>query len=118
VQKDETIKKDSTYVFDQVPIDSVKKIMTPTDGLTNVVVLTGKYTVQLGAFTTNENAESFSSVAKKKLNRDLTVKFSNEVNKFVVQLTSSYPTKPEADKERDDIRQFQEYKDAWTVIIK
>ena len=92
--------------------------MTPTDGLTNGVVLPPKFTVQLGAFTTKENAETFSATAKKKMNRDLTIKFSSEINKFVVQLTSSYPTKPEADKERDNIRQFQEYKDAWTISIK
>ncbi len=118
VTKDEKTQKDSTYVFDQVPVDSVKKVMTPTDGLTNAVVLETKYTVQMGAFSTQEKADAFTVAAKKKLNLDMTIKFSNEKNLFIVQITPPYSTKMEADKERDNIKQFQEYKDVWTVTIK
>jgi len=119
VTKEETPKKDSTYVFDQVPVDSVKKLMTPADGLsTGVVVPATKYTVQMGAFTTKEKADAFTAVAKKKLNLDMTIKFSSEVNLFVVQVNPPYSTKSEAEKEKDNIKQVQEYKDAWVVTIK
>jgi cell division protein FtsN len=113
VTKDETPKKDSTYVFDQVPVDTVKHQEVP-----KVEPMGTRYTVQMGAFTTQEKADAFTAAAKKKLNHEMTIKFSSEVNLFVVQITPPYATKMEADKERDNIKQFQEYKDAWTVTIK
>jgi len=113
VTKEDTPKKDSTYVFDQVPVDTVKHQETAQVEPTGT-----KYTVQMGAFSTKEKADVFTSAAKQKLNLDMTIKFSNELNLFIVQLSRSYATKPEADKQRDNIKQFQEYKDAWTVTIK
>ena len=113
VTKTDTPQKDSTYVFDQVPVDTVKHQEPPQVEQTGT-----RYTVQMGAFSTKEKADAFTAAAKKKLNLDMTIKFSSEVNLFVVQVTPPYSTKIEAEKERDNIKQFQEYKDAWIVTIK
>jgi cell division protein FtsN len=113
VTKEETTKKDSTYVFDQVPVDTVKH-----HEITQVEQTETRYTVQLGAFTTQEKADAFTAIAKQKLNREMSITLNKDVNLFVVQLTPLYSTKAEAEKEKDSIRQFQEYKDAWVVTLK
>jgi hypothetical protein len=36
---------------------------------------------------------------------------------FVVQLTPPCTSRPEAEKVRDEIKQFQEYRDVWIVTV-
>jgi cell division protein FtsN len=57
VTKDNTPKKDSVYVFDQVSPDTVKKQLPPP--MENPTVQTPYYLVQIGAFSTRDKAESF-----------------------------------------------------------
>src|ERR1035437_6104847 len=115
VTKDNTPQKDSVYVFDQVSTDTVKKELPPP--VENPTVQTPYYLVQIGAFSTRENAESFSAIAKKKLNYDMTIKYNVEKNKFVVQLNPPFTSRSEAEKVRNDIKQYQEYNDAWIVTV-
>jgi cell division protein FtsN len=115
VTKDNTPKKDSVYVFDQVSPDTVKKQLPPP--MENPTVQTPYYLVQIGAFSTRDKAESFSGIAKKKLNYDMTIKYNDIIKLFVVQLTPPYTLRPEAEKVRDEIKQFQEYRDVWIVTV-
>ena len=115
VTKDNTPKKDSVYVFDQISPDTVKQKIPPQ--VENTTVQTPSYVVQIGAFSTRENAESFSAIAKKKLNYDMTIKYNDIIKLFVVQLTPPYTLRPEAEKVRDEIKQFQEYRDVWIVTV-
>jgi cell division protein FtsN len=126
VAKENTPKKDSTYVFDQAPPENVKKvqppveIQTPAETQTTVENQTNKgarYFVQIGAFSTRDAAETFSSAAKQKLNRDATIRFNQDAKLYVVQLDPPFMTRIEAEKVRDDIKQVKEYSDAWIVTV-
>jgi cell division protein FtsN len=115
VTKENTPKKDSVYVFDRVVPDTVKKQLQPP--VENPTLQTPYYLVQIGAFSTRDKAESFSGIAKKKLNYDMTIKYNDEIKLYVVQLTPPFTSRPEAEKVRDEIKQIQEYRDVWIVTV-
>jgi len=115
VTKDDTPKKDSVYVFDQVAPDTVKKIIPPL--VVSPTVQTPSYVVQIGAFSTKDKAESYSAVAKTKMNYDITIKFNDVKQLYVVQLSPPFTSRPEAEKVRDEIKQIYEYRDVWIVTI-
>ena len=114
VTKDDTPKKDTVYVFDQVAPDTVKKQAPPVE---NTTVQTPYYLVQIGAFSTRDKAESFSGIAKTKLNYEMTIKYNDVIKLFVVQLSPPFVSRPEAEKVRNDIKQYKEYNDAWIVTV-
>ncbi|MDR3668026.1 MAG: SPOR domain-containing protein [Ignavibacteriaceae bacterium] len=114
VTKDNTPKKDSVYVFDQVSPDTVKKIEPPVVSQNNSIP---GYVIQIGAFSSRDKAESFSDIAKKKLNYDITIKYNDMIKLFLVQLNPPFTSKPEAEKVRDEIKQNQDYHDAWIVTV-
>ena len=114
VTKDDTPKKDTVYVFDQVAPDTVKKQAPPME---NTTVQTPYYLVQIGAFSTRDKAESFSGIAKTKLNYDVKIKYNDVIKLFVVQLSPPFSSRPEAEKVRNDIKQYKEYNDAWIVTV-
>ena len=116
VTKDNTPKKDTVYVFDQVSPDTVKQQEAPK-AVEISELKTPHYFVQIGAFSTREKAESFSGTAKKKLNHEITIKYNDQIKLFVVQIAPPYYSRPEAEKVRDDIKQVQEYNDAWIVTV-
>jgi cell division septation protein DedD len=112
VTKDTTPKKDTVYVFDQVSPDTVKQNIPPVVAST---FSTPNYLIQIGAFSTQDKAETFTDIARKKLNHEFTIKYNDSIKLFVVQVTPPYSSRPEAEKVRDEIKQFQEYRDAWIV---
>ena len=114
VTKDNTPKKDTVYVFDQVAPDTLKQSI-PT--VVTSTVSTPSYFIQIGAFLSREKAETFTDIAKKKLNHDFTINYSDNIKLFVVQMTPPYSSRPDAEKVRDEIKQIQEYRDAWIVTI-
>ena len=121
VTKEDTPKKDTVYVFDQAPQETPKKVQTPDVNQQTPIEtqkVTGThYFVQIGAFSTKDKAESFSAAAKQKLNHDMTIKLNEEKQLYVVQLTPPFTSRTEAEKVRDNIKQIQEYSDAWIVTI-
>lgn len=120
--KDETPKKDTVYVFDRVSPDTVKQQVTPpvenqTETTPSTIPSTTQYFVQIGAFSTRDKAESFSARAKRRLNHEIAIKYNNEKNLFVVQLSPAYTTRSDAEFVRDDIKQIPEYSDVWIVTV-
>ena len=115
VKKEEKSVEEDIYVFDKVPSDTVIDV----DETVNYTPLLTKtyYKVQIGAFTTKEKAESFASESRTKLQDDLDVKYSKEANLFVVQLSSNFILKDEAEKIKNRLRQMEEYKDAWVITV-
>ena len=101
-------------MFDQVAPDTVKKQAPPVE---NTTVQTPYYLVQIGAFSTRDKAESFSGIAKTKLNYDVKIKYNDVIKLFVVQLSPPFSSRPEAEKVRNDIKQYKEYNDAWIVTV-
>jgi cell division protein FtsN len=114
VTKDNTTKKDTVYVFDQVSPDTVKQKEPPAVTQNNTTI---SYYIQIGAFSTMEKAESFTDIAKKKFNYDISIKYNEMIKLYVVQLTTPYKSHSEAEKVRDEIKQFQEYHDAWILTV-
>jgi cell division protein FtsN len=121
VTKEDTPKKDTVYVFDQAPQETPKKVETPEVNQQTPIEnqkLTGThYFVQIGAFSTKDKAETFSAAAKQKLNHDMTIRFNEEKQLYVVQLAPPFSSRSEAEKIRDNIKQNQEYSDAWIVTF-
>jgi cell division protein FtsN len=113
--KDNTPKKDSVYVFDQVAPDTVKKQLPPP--VENPTIQLPYYIIQIGAFSTKEKAESFSAVAKTKINYDMTIKLNDLKELYVVQLSPPFTSRPDAEKVRDQIKQIYEYRDVWIVTV-
>ena len=113
VSKEKTPSKDSVYVFDQVSPDTVKQnLPPPVESSPNKVP---NYIIQLGAFSTKDKAESFAEVAKTKMNYIMIIKLNDVKGLYVVQLSPSFTSRPEAEKVRDQIRQIYEYRDVWIV---
>jgi hypothetical protein len=115
IKKEEEKTDEEIYVFDEVPADTVKDIEEP---VYNVPSMTGTYyKIQIGAFSSKEKADEFALESREKLQEELDVSYSEEVNLFVIQLKPSYKSKEEAEKVRNQLWQIEEYKDAWIVTI-
>ena len=104
---------DSLYVFDSVPIDSIKNENFAIPAISNVKL----YIVQIGAFTTKDKAELFAANSKKKINYDIDIAFSNSVNLYVVQLKPFYNKKEDAEMVRNKLWTMDDYKDAWILTV-
>jgi hypothetical protein len=108
-------KKEEVYVFDSVPADTSLKL--PEFVIEYPSLNVTYYVVQIGAFTTRERAEKFSEDSRKKLGKDLTISFSNNVNLFVVQLSPLYTSRQEAEKMRNYLWTIDDFKDAWILTV-
>ena len=75
------------------------------------------FLIQIGAFTTRRRAQLFADESKNKLGREVTVSYSSDVNLFVVQVDKKFVTKKDAELVRNQIREKEEFKDAWIVSI-
>lgn len=75
------------------------------------------YLVQIGAFTTKEKAEKFSEESKPKLNKELQITYSDDVNLFVVQLAPVFTDRKEAEKVRNALWKTKDFKDAWILTV-
>jgi len=104
---------DSLYVFDSVPIDSIKNENFALLTISNVKL----YIVQIGAFTTKDKAELFAANSKKKIKYDIDIAFSNSVNLYVVQLKPFYNKKEDAEMVRNKLWTMDDYKDAWILTV-
>jgi cell division protein FtsN len=129
-QKQET-KKDSLYVFDQVP-QNTSTVKRDTGIAPNNVSfnenqnLSGtSYVVQIGAFTTQERANEFADSSRTKIQYRISVSFNPDVSTptgqaglYVVQLTQHYASHDDAEKVRNELWKMNEFKDAWIVTEK
>ena len=112
----ETKAEDSVYVFDEQPVDTATVPMNPEPAVTPP--MPGKYfIVQIGAFTTKDKAEDFANKSRVKLDKDIVVIYSNQVNLFVVQLTTPFNSRMEAEAVRNDLWKMPDYKDAWILTV-
>lgn len=110
-------KKDSLYVFDQVPTvppkdttkEEIQNNMEPESlGATF-------YLVQIGAFTTKEAADEFAAKSRTKINEGIKVSFNSTINLYVVQVAQHYSSHEDAETERNILWKIPEFKDAWIV---
>lgn len=105
---------DDVYVFDEVKSDSTFELSDPMQYPSLGVTY---YVVQIGAFTTKDRAESFMAESKQKITYPLNIAYSKEVNLFVVQLSSAYTSKSDAEKIRNGLWKIDEFSDAWILTV-
>lgn len=109
--------KNDVYVFDEVPYDSLKTEQIEKVG--EEVSINSKnfwYVVQIGAFTTEDKANNFAKISRKKLNNEINVSYSNDVGLFVVQL-KPFKTRKEAETVRNRLWQMNDFKDAFILTV-
>jgi hypothetical protein len=90
------------YHFDEVPLEEMESEQV-------------LFFIQIGAFTTKDNAEKFAEISSEELDREVFVSYNQNVNLFVVRLKENFKDKREAEKVRDQIKLNENYKDAWVT---
>jgi len=115
---EEETKPDDVYVFDEIPADTVQlqSESAVEDSLFLLPPSISKYYIQLGAFTTKEKANVFASSSRKTLKKEVFVKFSPDVELFVVHLPA-FNTREEAEKLRNELWKKKEFQDAFILTI-
>jgi cell division protein FtsN len=105
-REEEVSDEEETYVFDEIP-ENENENEIPKEEL--------YYLIQIGAFTTKQNAENFANESKKKLGKEILVSYNSDVNLFVVRLETKFKNKTEAETVRDELQKIEEFKDAWIL---
>lgn len=108
----EQTKKDSLYVFDQIPTNEQTKQDTTLTTESSKTLKT-YYVVQIGAFTTKERAQEFADHSKAKIKQAITIKYRPDINLYVVQLAPAYTSHEQAENARNEIWKTGGFSDAW-----
>lgn len=109
-QTEETPKEKEIYVFDDVSTyDSTK--VEPQENLPDFL-----YLVQVGAFTTQERADSYVKENQTSIPWKLNISFSSRVNLYVVQLPA-FNSRMEAEDVRNQLWQINTFKDAFILTV-
>jgi len=95
---------------------SEKKSILSIEGKEKTGLVSIKYIVQVGAFSSKERAEIFVSENQNKIKNDLNIIFNLETNLFVVQLPS-FETYESAETTRDIVRKVLPFRDAFIITI-
>jgi len=74
------------------------------------------YTVQLGAFTTNERAEIFVGIAKTKTSESMRITYSSITGLYEVH-TGQFGAKKDSEKLKNKLRGIPLFKDAFTKRV-
>jgi len=106
---DEESDDNGAYVFDEVPSGDSFQIDNEEKDLNF------NYFVQIGAFTTKASAEEFAEESVNTLNKELEIKYSSISNLYTVRLKESFNSRNEAEKKRNELWQYNKFKDAWLV---
>jgi len=102
---------DSLYIFDEIPPEDTFKFEAPVQESVDVFV------VQIGAFSNLESAKEFAEQSRETLNKDIKVEYNDEKNLYVVWIHPPFQEKSAAESFRNDLRNYEEFKDAWIVTV-
>jgi len=102
---------DSLYIFDEIPPEDTFKFEAPVQESVDVFV------VQIGAFSNLESAKEFAEQSRETLNKDIKVEYNDEKNLYVVWIHPPFQEKSAAESFRTDLRNYEEFKDAWIVTV-
>ena len=109
--KKQEIKKDTVYVFDEIPPEDIFEFETPVQQSFDV------YVVQIGAFSSFDRAKVFADKSWTKLNREIKVEYKQSKNLYVVWIYPPFQDKQSAEVFRNDIQKGGEFKDAWIITV-
>ena len=102
------------YVFDEVPED--KTIDVPKTG-EYPNLKQAYYVVQVGAYTTEERANTFAEMSKKKTNYKFSVVYSESLKLYLLQVIPFFKSRTEAEEVRDNLWKISEFVDAWILTV-
>jgi len=102
---------DSIYIFDEIPPEDTFKFEAPVQESVDVFV------VQIGAFSNLESAKDFAEQSRETLNKDIKVEYNDEKNLYVVWIHPPFQEKSAAESFRNDLRNYEKFKDAWIVTV-
>ncbi len=102
---------DSLYIFDEIPPEDSFKFEAPIQESVDV------YVVQIGAFANLGSAKDFAEQSRIILNKDIKVEFNEMKNLYVVWIHPPFQEKGAAESFRNDLRNYEEFKDAWIVTV-
>lgn len=102
---------DSLYIFDEIPPEDSFKLEAPAQESVDVFV------VQIGAFSKLESAKDFAKQSREILNKDIKVEFNDKKNLYVVWIHPPFQEKSAAESFRNDLRNYEIFKDAWIVTV-
>lgn len=102
------------YVFDEVPED--KTIDVPKTGEFPNIKET-YYVVQVGAYTTEEKANSFAEMSRIKTNYKFSVVYSESLKLHLVQVIPFFKSRTEAETVRNNLWKITEFVDAWILTV-
>ena len=109
---DEKPEEDEIYVFDEVPIDDV-----PADEVESPEIKR-TYIIQIGAFSSKENADKFAEESTMLLSEEIEVDFNERISMYVVTLSRVFNSREAALYERNKLWQFNQFRDAWLREVK
>ena len=102
---------DSLYIFDEIPPEDSFKFEASAQESVDVFV------VQIGAFSNIGSAQDFAEQSRATLNKDIKVEYNDKKNLYVVWIHPPFQEKSEAESFRNDLRNYEEFKDAWIITV-
>ena len=102
------------YIFDEVPEE--KTIEAPKTGEYPNITTT-YYVVQIGAYTSEEKAQTFAEISRAKTNYKCSVVFSENLKLHLVQIIPFFKSRSEAEEVRNNLWKLTEFVDAWIVTV-
>lgn len=110
----ETDEQKQVYIFDEVPEE--KTIEAPKTGEYPDIKET-YFVVQVGAYTSEEKANSFAEMSRNKTNYKFSVVFSENLNLYLVQVIPFFKSRTEAEEVRNNLWKVTEFVDAWILTV-
>jgi len=110
----ETDEQKQVYFFDEVPED--KTIDVPKTG-EYPNLKEAYYVVQVGAYTTEERANTFTEMSRKKTNYKFSVVYSESLKLYLVQVIPFFRSRTEAEEVRNNLWKISEFVDAWILTV-
>jgi hypothetical protein len=110
---DEDSSNNDVYVFDEVPVDDSQ----PSDILP-AKEIERNFVIQIGAFSSKQNADKFAEESKIILSEDVNVEFNERINLYVVTLSRIFNSRIAAVNRRDELWRYKEFSDAWLKEVK
>ena len=102
------------YIFDEVPEE--KTIDPPKTGeYTNTT--SSYYVVQIGAYSSEEKAQTFAETGRTKTNYKCSVVYSESLKLHLVQIIPFFKSRTEAEEVRNNLWKLPEFVDAWIVTV-
>ncbi len=112
-EKSDVSVDNSSTSHEAVEVPTEQKVVEPAQ-FVPVSKKEGKYTVQIGAFSSAEKADKFIKDIQSTINYPLIAKVNPKTGLFVVQV-SSFQTREDAVSVRDKLKKISKFKDAFIV---